>query len=407
MNRDGVIYKVTTRDNESVEAVDLNGHPLADATTGGKTIRAQLSEHQAYGASVGTQLGDRNMALNAVGRRGYFFAIQKVVDKTIWYLDRHGKLLGYDSRTRKFIGSMDPRGSDGALTSEGFIIQPNDLYYYFQPDSEETWRYMATARTVYRADFKARELKPIFTLPNDDEIGGYAVAPSSYDRMRSENLLITTRKTVCLLDSEGRTLFAVPYQHGYVEYPTVEISVLEATNGSTANFGVWFHPDAGMNEKSGWKMPVHVLWIGPGQTVAKTADLPALRQPEQLPSWPDKLATTFLPPAAHPAFGNNISNHWYPLSFAWAVISAGIGWALTRRYNYSIAARVSWTLFIFVLGIAGLLTLLCVQEWPAREACPHCGKLRAVDRESCEHCQSPFAPPEKNGTEIFAPLARE
>ena len=63
-----------------------------------------------------------------------------------------------------------------------------------------------------------------------------------------------------------------------------------------------------------------------------------------------------------------------------------------------------WTLFVFLLGVAGLLTLLCVQEWPAREACSHCKKLRAVDRELCEHCQSPFAPPERNGTEIFAPL---
>jgi hypothetical protein len=66
MNRDGVIYKVTTRDFEPVEAVDLNGQPLADAKTGGKTIRAQLSEHQAYGASAVTPTGDWNQARNVV-----------------------------------------------------------------------------------------------------------------------------------------------------------------------------------------------------------------------------------------------------------------------------------------------------------------------------------------------------
>ena len=42
-----------------------------------------------------------------------------------------------------------------------------------------------------------------------------------------------------------------------------------------------------------------------------------------------------------------------------------------------------------------------------RESCPCCKKLRVVDREKCPHCGADFAPPEKNGTEIFAPLAAD
>ena len=53
----------------------------------------------------------------------------------------------------------------------------------------------------------------------------------------------------------------------------------------------------------------------------------------------------------------------------------------------------------------GLLAFLSVQEWPAREACPNCKRLRMVDRAQCEHCGADFAPPEKTGTEVFAPLA--
>ena len=52
----------------------------------------------------------------------------------------------------------------------------------------------------------------------------------------------------------------------------------------------------------------------------------------------------------------------------------------------------------------GLLAFLSVQELPAREACPNCKKLRVVDRAQCEHCGAGFAPPEKTGTEVFAPL---
>jgi ribosomal protein L37AE/L43A len=47
---------------------------------------------------------------------------------------------------------------------------------------------------------------------------------------------------------------------------------------------------------------------------------------------------------------------------------------------------------------------LSVQEWPALESCPNCKKLRVVDREHCEHCGADFAPPEKNGTEVFESL---
>jgi len=137
--------------------------------------------------------------------------------------------------------------------------------------------------------------------------------------------------------------------------------------------------------------------------VAKTADLPALPL-QNVNSRPEKLAEALLPPPAHLIFDKDIFSPWNVLSFALALLSAVIGWLLVRRYDSSTKTIFGWTLFVFLLGIAGLLTLLCVQEWPAREACPHCKKLRTVDRELCEHCQSPFAPPERNGTEIFAPL---
>jgi len=54
--------------------------------------------------------------------------------------------------------------------------------------------------------------------------------------------------------------------------------------------------------------------------------------------------------------------------------------------------------------VPGLLAFLSVQEWPAREACPNCKRLRLVDRQHCERCGADWAPPEKTGTEVFAPL---
>jgi hypothetical protein len=87
-----------------------------------------------------------------------------------------------------------------------------------------------------------------------------------------------------------------------------------------------------------------------------------------------------------------------------ALVCLPIGWWLGRRYRFGFAAQAGWAVFHLLFGVPGLLAFLSVQEWPAREACPNCKKLRVVDHAHCEHCGEDFAPPEKTGTEVFAPL---
>jgi hypothetical protein len=87
-----------------------------------------------------------------------------------------------------------------------------------------------------------------------------------------------------------------------------------------------------------------------------------------------------------------------------AFVCLPIGWWLGRRYHLSPAAQAGWAVFQLLFGVPGLLAFLSVQEWPVRESCPNCKKLRVVDRGRCEHCGALFAPPEKTGTEVFAPL---
>jgi hemoglobin-like flavoprotein len=402
MTRDGAICKVTMNHNyETAAIVDLEGHPLLDPKTGQKMTLSEFQSLYADEGSVFSSFNHWNQNRNAFPDAGRFFSLRNITDKTLWYLDRHGKLLSYDGRTHKYAGILEPRASDGTLTSVSFLSQPGSFEYNYNPYNG-SWQWLATAKAVYRVDFKAGTAKPIFTLPKDDDIGGYADVQGEYDD-RPTKSIITTRQTVYLLDSEGRTIFAAPYQPGYAEYPQVQVFFLQPTNGSTAQYAVWFRPDVEMNRKANGKMPIHVLWLGPGPAVAKTADLPALPVTE-FNSWPEKLAKALLPPPAHLMLDKDIASPWNVLSFTLALMSALLSWSLVRRYDSSSMAMAGWTLFVFLLGIAGLLTLLCVQEWPARAACPHCKKLRAVDRELCPHCQSPFAPPEKNGTEIFAPL---
>jgi hypothetical protein len=403
MTRDGAICKVTlNHDNGEAAIADLEGHPLLNPKTGQKMTLGEIEPLYAYGGAVLSRFSHWNQNRNAVQDAGRFFSLLNITDKKLWYLDRHGKLLSFDGRTRKFAGILPPGAPDGALTSESFLSQRGSVAYGYNPINV-SWQWLATAKAVYRVDFKAGTAKPVFTLPNDDEIGGYADVAGGYDVTQTRNSIITTRQTVYLLDAEGRTIFAAPYQPGYAEYPQVQVLFLQPANGSTAKYAVWFHPDVVTSRKANGKMPFHVLWLGPGRDVAKTADVPALPGPE-FNSWPQRLAQALLPLPAHLMLDKDISSPWNVLSFALAFVSALLSWSLLRRYDSSPLAVAGWTLFVFLLGIAGLLTLLCVQEWPAREVCPRCKMLRPVDRELCPHCQSPFPPPEKNGTEIFAPL---
>ncbi|MGD1086103.1 MAG: hypothetical protein ABSA47_15315 [Verrucomicrobiota bacterium] len=407
MSGDGTIYKETTRDGpEGVveEVADLDGHPLLDPKTGRRIERAAYQKlFSVVRRTIFTDFKRRKNRNDFVDA-DRFFILLNAKDKTLWYLDHHGRLTGYDGRTRKRVGSLEPRGADGAPASEPFL--EGSAYYGFYNQASQIL--LATAKTVYQVDFKARAVKPVFTTPSDDEIRGYnatVIASSKDDIPPTRCFILATRKFVRLFDSEFRPVFAAPYQPGPVEYPQVDALFLQPTNPATPNFALWFSPDPEMNERSDFKLPIHVVWLGPGESAARSADLPILRRAGVEP-WPRTLGAALLPPLVVMASVKDIYSPWNMLSLALALVSAGIAWSLARRHNSSTSARVGWTLFVLLLGGTGLLALLCVQEWPARESCPNCKKLRAVDREFCEHCQSPFPTPDKNGTEIFAPLVK-
>src|ERR1035437_897807 len=94
MTRDGTIYKVISRDGEFVAILDLDGQPLLDPKTGQKMERKEFQKRLTYGGSVATSLKDRNQNHNPIQDVSRFFSLWNISDKTLWYLDRHGKLTG-------------------------------------------------------------------------------------------------------------------------------------------------------------------------------------------------------------------------------------------------------------------------------------------------------------------------
>ena len=95
---------------------------------------------------------------------------------------------------------------------------------------------------------------------------------------------------------------------------------------------------------------------------------------------------------------------WLPPRIAMSLVIALAGLWITRRGQFPATAQIAWFLCIVLFGLPGILAFVALQEFPPREACPGCKRMRSVDREICAHCNAPFEAPAKTGTEIFASL---
>jgi hypothetical protein len=85
------------------------------------------------------------------------------------------------------------------------------------------------------------------------------------------------------------------------------------------------------------------------------------------------------------------------------VVSAGAVWlCLRRQRRWAAPWTRTWSVFVFVFGIPGLLGYWFHRRWPVREPCPHCQKEAPRDREACFACGSEFPEPEPKGIEVFA-----
>ena len=72
-----------------------------------------------------------------------------------------------------------------------------------------------------------------------------------------------------------------------------------------------------------------------------------------------------------------------------------------RKYPFSRSEKIAWRFLMLLMGPGALLALYSLYDWPAKELCPACGKMRVVNRENCEFCGAPFTPPAPTGKEIF------
>jgi ABC-type transport system involved in multi-copper enzyme maturation permease subunit len=416
--KDGTIYKTYSAPGKPEAITDLNGKTLLDKTTGQPMRRNDFYKILAQGSAVYPDFdtnppppynsnGGFNSSVN------YFYLWRQTLD-TLWYWCPNGRLWAYDMASRRFIGSMGPdgftpgvsTGSDRFRRMEG----PFMTGYYSQWYPGQT---LLTDTAVYQLDYDNRTSKAFFTTTNNERIGG--AVDVSMDNNAWNYTVVVTKDSVRVLTPDGKIATQFPYQPKYPSYYTdISVSFLEPTN----NFVFQFYPSYRSNELSNWKLPIHVVWVAGGQGVVKSLDLPSTERTWHAPflnRLPDMVIdppVSYLmdPIASWRSFYSPlliVKDPSFWLSVVAAVICAGAGWRLGRRYYFTTKTQMKWAVFNLLFGPAGLLAFICALEWPARVLCPHCKKPRMVDREHCEHCGETFPPPPKIGTEIFEPVVAE
>jgi hypothetical protein len=354
----------------------------------------------------------------------------------VWYYaSDQGRVLGYDEEFGQFIGSFGP---------DGFVPAGQETQARFEGDircSTRLWDAFQTAflvfsRTVYSVNFSRRTVQTLFTAAEGETVRGAGWWRDRRDK--HSMVLVSTDKSIYFLTAEGAPLVAVPRAFDTETHASLTVGRLE----HPPRYVVWYGPSRWLEPEVTRTMFRYVLeYDAAGTEIARRA-LPRPPSPEPSPAQALFGLATPLPETVVLAGGTRwlrsrvqgsqgmevlilteLLEMWITqfmpesiyavdtrsalfagftgLSLLSSMLCALVCCLLARRYFFSRAGIMGWTLCGLVFGPAGLLLMLSLEEWPARIPCHVCRRPRRVDRERCEHCAAVHAAPAPDGTEVF------
>jgi hypothetical protein len=365
-----------------------------------------------------------------------------------WYDPQQGRLLGYDKKSSRLVGSFGP---DGFVQPDGQPSErfPGELALYLSV-FYKSWTndYLVFSGGVYAVDFQTLTVQTIFA-----PAVGETVLWASKWQDEKQNLTLAfvgTDQFIHVLDKAGSQIFSTPLAYDRASYRIRIAGRLEGPE----RYWVWYEPAWYLGVGALETMPAYVVtYDRAGHEILPRQEVPTrpggareIAPPTILvePSYAQAISGLITSPAEAAVLvgatehveqevrdSNGMeapvllrflvfTTQYFMPGVRWdlhahsglvfgfgalmlpsATVSALVCFLLAQRYSFSRIRRIGWALVGLSFGLAGLLLMLSLQEWPAHVACPKCRKPRVVTRDHCEHCGAPHALPAADGTEVF------
>ena len=393
VDRQGRVLRVTLgAGSRIVEVTGPEGEPIDDY----EGVQS-LDEHLSPGAGLSIDRPEGSM------EAGYhYWRSLGIVEITRfregWFFVEDERLIHvYEARTGRRIGYVGP---------EQLRVAPEKPRTRF-PESVIPRRLdrsgvLVFREAVYHVVPEERRLAKIFSTAPDDPV----VDAGEFRGDAAGELAVATRSRIHVVSTAGAPIVSVERAEGTREW-------LRVIRLDGDRYALWYN-ESPHGLSSGEKTLFQV--VSRDGTVESERLVSGLvpRRPDD--AGPDIAAGLAMPILFH-ALVATVDAWWlsgdlatagriffrvWPLILVLAAICAWAAQTLAGRLGSSPRRRVLWAGLGFLLGVPGLLTLACLEERPAREACASCGRARLVSRGTCERCGSGWPAPVPDGTEIFA-----
>ncbi len=431
----GRLLRMTQYGQERMTAVDLDGRPvpLSKNGNGGYNTNSLAANPL---ISLQNNLSSYEVSSSTGAYRATERLVVRLDDSTDnsggiswYYVPRERLALGYRQNNRQLAGLLGPAGLSATEADPPRFEARYPLRRSW--DSANLFRF---PQTVYWVNASVPSVTRIYAARQPGDIQGACVTSGQYapgpDNQAEKAVIVAAADGLHAYTVEGKPLFTSPREYDPARYRTV--SALMTPDGK--HFFFWYYPWVAQGTIPRPTPLEHVTEVSPAGVVQHRYTLPPLpSSPSTPPSFTTAALGILAPPLATLALtstleiGHRAGNQdmeemrnglrdpamrpvWHlflAVSVGFGFLSAALAWLIACRCILSVQARWLWAFAAFWLGGYGVLTLLALRGWPARVACPNCGRLRSVERETCEHCGALFNRPPLDGTEIFDSAAEE
>jgi hypothetical protein len=390
MARDGTVYLLATSPQE-VSLLHVDRTPVIHPETGGPIDMSAMGNFLAHGAYLHIH-GRDQVAVRSYRQAARYFQLWRFDHAALWYWRANGEIVGYDFATRRVSARIRPPGAD-----ERFL-RPQEtraIQRWSQPLT------LASSIALYRIDPARRSAESLFTMPAGEII--MAAGEATHGEL-AHHVVVASQRQIRMLTADGTVVWELPSnaeQHGD---HVIHVYALDAPG----RYCVWIVPTQRVDPTTAEPMPTQAIWLSEADGLERRVELPPLERQPSVSTRRDQVAMALVPPVVTIPMTAGRRTSLLDGGVASGLVVAGlcvlVGWGIGHRHGLLPRQQAGWAVFHLLFGLPGLLVSLAVQEWPTREPCPGCQRPRAVDRSDCPTCGAGFAPPQRDGTEIFEPI---